>query len=105
MGRRVFNRLVVEISLVVRHCISRRALWTHMHEIGIDPEQMNAQDAADFCGHPLRRFLVEQGIRLEPSELHKLELQLRRINPYRPDPYDRIEGLERLEIARSASPR
>ena len=104
MGRRVFNRLVVEISLVVRHCISRRALWTYMHEIGTDPAQMNAQDAADFCGLPLRRFLVEQGIRLEPSELHKLELQLRRINPYRPDPYDRIEGLERVVVGRSSSP-
>jgi hypothetical protein len=105
MGRRVFNRLVVEISLVVRHCVSRRALWTYMHEIGIDPEQMNAQDAAAFCGLPLRRFLIAQGIRLEPVELHKLELQLRRINPYRPDPYDRIEGLERMEIPRSMAPR
>jgi hypothetical protein len=105
MGRRVFNRLVVEISLVVRHCVSRRALWTYMHEIDIDPEQMNAQDAAEFCGLPLRRFLVAQGIRLEPAELHKLELQLRRINPYRPDPYDRVEGLERAQFARCSAPR
>lgn len=96
MGRRVFNRLLVEISLVVKHCISRRALWTYMHEIGIDPEQMDARDAAKFCGLPLRRFLAAQGIRLEPLELQRLEHQLRRINPYRPDPYDTIEGLGRF---------
>ena len=86
----------VEISLVVRHCVSQRALWTYMREIGIDPEQMSAQDAASFCGLPLRHFLAAQGIRLDPIDLHKLELQVRRINPYRPDPYDRIEGLERV---------
>ena len=96
MGRRVFNRLVVEISLIVRHCVSRRALWTYLHEIGVDPGQMNTQDAAGFCGLPLRRFLVAQGIRLEPSELQKLERQLRAINPYRPEPYDRFDGLERV---------
>ena len=99
MGRRVFNRLVVEISLIVRHYVSRRALWTYLHEIGVDPEQMETKDAAAFCGLRLRCFLAAQGIRLEPSELHKLELQLRRINPYRPDPYDRYdryEGLERM---------
>ena len=96
MGRRVFNRLVVEISLIVRHCVSRRALWTYLHEIGVDPGQMNTQDAAGFCGPPLRRFLVAQGIRLEPSELQKLERQLRAINPYRPEPYDRFDALERV---------
>ena len=96
MGRRIFSRLVVEISLIVRHYVSRRALWTHLHEIGVDPEQMTTKDAAAFCGLRLRRFLVAQGIRLEPSELHKLEHRLRAINPYRPDPYDRFEGLERI---------
>lgn len=96
MGRRVFNRLVVEISLAVRHCVSRRALWVYLHELGVDPAQMSAKDAAALCGPPLRRFLAAQGIRLEPAELHKLELQLRRINPYRPDPYDRLEPLERV---------
>ena len=95
MGRRVFNQLVVEISLIVRHCVSRRALWTYLHEIGVDPEQMDTKDAAGFCGLPLRRFLAAQGIRLEPSQLRKLELQLRGINPYRPDPYDRFEYLGR----------
>ena len=96
MGYRVFTRLLVEISRSVRHCVSRRALWTHMRELGVDPEQMNARDVANFCGAPLRRFLLSQGIRLEPTELARLERELRHINPYRPDPYDRIEGLGRV---------
>jgi hypothetical protein len=96
MGRRVFNRLVIEISLAVGHCVSRYALWMTMHELDIDPEQMTAQDAAGFCGAPLRRFLAAQGIRLEPGELHRLEKQIRGINPYRADPYDRIDGMERV---------
>ena len=96
MGRRVFNRLVIEISLAVGHCISRYALWMYVHELELDPEQMTAQDAAELCGTPLRRFLATQGIRLEPGELHKLESQIRRINPYRADPYDRVDGMERV---------
>ncbi len=96
MGRRVFNRLVIEISLAVGYYVSRYALWVYMHELEIDPEQMTAQDVRGFCGPRLRRFLAAQGIRLEPGELHKLERQIRGINPYRPDPYDRIEGVERV---------
>jgi len=95
MGRRVFNQLVVEISLAVGHFISRYALWVYVHELDLDPEQMTARDAADLCGVRLRRFLAAQGIRLEPGELQKLERRIRGINPYRPDPYDRVEGLER----------
>ena len=96
MGRRVFNRLVIEISLSVGHCISRYALWVYLHELEIDPEQMTARDAAALCGVRLRRFIAAEGIRLEPGELHRLEQQIRGINPYRPDPYDRVEGLERV---------
>jgi len=96
MGRRVFNRLVIEISLAVGHCVSRYALWVYLHELALDPEQMSAQDAADLCGVRLRRFLAAEGIRLEPGELHRLERQIRGINPFRPDPYDRIEGMERV---------
>lgn len=99
MGRRVFNRLVIEISLAVRHCVSRYALWVYLHELDVDPEQMTAKDAAEFCGIRLRRYLATQGIRLEPSELLRLERQIRGINPYRPDPYDRIDGAERLPPA------
>jgi hypothetical protein len=96
MGRRVFNRLVIEISLSVGHCVSRYALWLYLHELDLDPEEMTAGDAAELCGVRLRRFLAAEGIRLEPGELHKLERRIRGINPYRPDPYDRIEGMERL---------
>lgn len=92
MGRRVFNRLVVEVSLAVGHFISRYALWVYMHEHDFDPEQMTSKDAARFCGVPLRRFLAEQGVRLDPGGLQRLERQIRRINPYRADPYDRVEG-------------
>jgi hypothetical protein len=94
MGRRVFHRLLVEISLAVGHCVSRYALWMYLHELGLHPEQMTARDAAALCGAPLRRFLAEQGLRVEPGELRKLERQLARINPYRPEPYERLERAE-----------
>jgi hypothetical protein len=94
MGRRVFNRLVIEISLAVGYYVSRYALWVYMHELEIDPEQMTAQDVRGFCGPHLRRFLAAQGILLEPGELRKLERQIREINPYRADPFDRIDGAE-----------
>jgi len=96
VGRRVFNRLVVEISLVVGHCVSRYALWVYVRELGIDPEQMSVQDARGFCGAPLRRFLAAQGLRLEIGELRRLERQLCRINPYRADPYDLLARLDRV---------
>jgi hypothetical protein len=96
MGRRVFNRLVIEISLAVGHCISRYALWMYVHELDLDPEEMTAQDAAGLCGLPLRRFLAAQAIRLEPGELRRLESRIRKINPYRADPYDRVDGMERV---------
>jgi len=57
---------------------------------------MTGAEVAAFCGLPVRRFLASQGLRLDPLELQKLERQLRQINPYRPDPYDRVEGLERV---------
>jgi hypothetical protein len=95
MGRRVFNRLVIEISLAVGHFISRYALWMYVHELDLDPEEMTAQDAAALCGVPLRRFLATQAIRLEPGELRRLESRIRKINPYRADPYDRVDGMER----------
>jgi hypothetical protein len=94
MGRRVFNRLVVEISLAVGHCVSRYALWMYLHQLGFDPEQMTARDAAALSGAPLQRFLAEQGLRVETGELRKLERQLARINPYRPEPYERLERAE-----------
>jgi hypothetical protein len=95
MGRRVFNRIVIEISLSVGYLVSRYALWVYLHELEIDPEQMTVEDAARFCGVPLERFLAAQGIRLEPGEERRLEKRIRRINPYRPDPYDRLEGSAR----------
>ena len=96
MGRRVFNRMLIEISLAVGHCVSRHELWMLMHKLGVDPEQMTGAEVAAFCGLPVRRFLASQGLRLDPLEIQKLERQLRQINPYRPDPYDRVEGLERV---------
>jgi hypothetical protein len=95
MGRRIFNRMVIEISLAVGHCVSRRALWVLMRERQVDPDQMAGEDVVAFCGLPLRRFLASQGLHLRPLELQRLERQLRGINPYRPDPYDRVDGLER----------
>ena len=95
MGRRVFNRLVVEISLAVGHCVSRYALWVYLREHGIDPEQMTKHDTERFCGAPLRRYLVAQGLRLEPGELRRLEQQIGAINPYRPDPYDPLARVDR----------
>ena len=96
MGRRIFNRMVIEISLAVGHYVSRHALWMWMHGRQVDPEQMTGEEVAAFCGLPLRRFLASQGLRLDPVDLQRLERQLRGINPYRPDPYDRVEGLERV---------
>ena len=96
MGRRIFNRMLIEISLAVGHCVSRHALWMCMHELEVEPEQMTGQEVAAFCGLPLRRFLASQGLRLDAIDLKHLEQRMRQINPYRPDPYDRVEGLERI---------
>jgi len=92
MGRRIFNRMLIEISLAAGHCVSRHALWMWMHERKVDPEQMTGDEVDAFCGLSLRRFLASQDVRLDAEELRHLERQLRGINPYRPDPYDRIEG-------------
>ena len=53
MGRRIFNRMVIEISLAVGHCVSRHALWMLMHERRVDPEQMSAEEVAEFRARAL----------------------------------------------------
>ena len=96
MGRKIFSRMLIEISLAAGHYVSRHALWMWMHERKVDPDQMTGEEVAALCGLPLRRFLASQGVSLGAKELCRLEQQLRGINPYRPDPYDRIEGVDRM---------
>jgi hypothetical protein len=93
MGRRIFNRLIIEISLAVGRHVSRYGLWMHLHEVGIDPEQLTQQRAVAFCGEPLALFLKEQGLTLPPEELRELQRSMTRFNPLVASPYEQMERI------------
>jgi hypothetical protein len=86
--RRCFDHLAAEISVAVGSAVPRYRLWLRLHDLGLDPEGLSAQQAAFFCGDPLPDFLAECGLRLAPRHQLRLQRSLRRYDPSVPAPHE-----------------
>jgi hypothetical protein len=49
MSRKVFDQLHIELSLVSNELYPRYPLWLSVCEYGYDPEQLQPEEAANWC--------------------------------------------------------
>jgi len=93
MGRRRFDRLVVELSVLLDKRLPRFALWQAVHDAGQDPEQWTGPQAERFVSVELPRWLRRQGYTLPESRLLKLARTLARFDPALPTPEEHFARL------------
>ncbi len=93
MRRRRFDHFFEELSVALDRLAPRYALWLHMGEVGIDPEQLSQDEAVAFCELHLTRFLVAEGLSLAPRTRRRLERSIGRFDPDRPTPYEHMARL------------
>lgn len=86
MRRRLFDHLVLEISLALGRPMPRYALWLHLHGAGLDPEEIRCDQAAAYCGDPLAAFLAERGLALGWRRRRRLMRAVRRFDSTLPTP-------------------
>jgi hypothetical protein len=79
--RRRFDRLVVELSVMLDRWVARYALWQAVKEAGFDPETWTGAEAERFCTMELPRWLRRQGQSVPESRLLKLGRTLARLDP------------------------
>ena len=93
MGRRRFDHLVLELSLILGRPLARYPLWLRLHEAGFDPEGISQDELLAFCGPPLEHFLSEQGVALGTRDQRRLERAVGRFDPRLPTPEEHLERL------------
>jgi len=93
MGRRRFDQLVLELSVLLDQRVSRFALWQAVHEAGQNPEDWSGPQAERFCSVELPRWLRRHGFALPESRLQKLARRLARFDPARLTPEEHFARL------------
>ena len=81
MGRRRFDRLVLELSLALDRSLPRFSLWQAVHAAGFDPEAWSAADAQRFCTLELPRWLRNQGFSIPESRVERIARTVARFDP------------------------
>ena len=81
MGRRRFDRLVIELSLVLERSLPRFSLWQAVRAAGLDPEAWSGAEAQRFCTLELPRWLRQQGIALAEPRIARLAGSMARFDP------------------------
>ena len=81
MNRRRFDRLVMELSVLLDRWVARYALWQAVREAGYDPESWSGAQAERFCTVHLPRWLRLQGHTLAEARIQKLARSLGRFDP------------------------
>ena len=94
MGRAHFDNLVKELSELLGGDLPRYALWLHLREAGLDPEQLTREQAIALCGGFLQRFLRERGVHLAVSEMRHLRRVVARFEPSLATPAPGIPALK-----------
>jgi hypothetical protein len=94
VSRRRFDHLVLEISLAAGVRIPRYDLWLRLHELGVDPESLKAEQSLAFCSGPLAEFLAEFGLYLGPRSRRRLCRSIERFDPDVPTPDERLAAFE-----------
>ena len=93
MGRRRFDRLVVELSLVLDRSVPRYSLWQAVRGAGLDPEVWSGSEAQRFCMVDLPRWLRQQGFALAESRLVQLARTMARLDPSQLTPEEHFARL------------
>jgi hypothetical protein len=93
VGRRRFDHLVLELSLILGRALPRYPLWLRLHEAGFDPEDLSRDELLAFCGPPLEHFLAERGLALRLHQRRRLARAIGRFDPSLPAPEEHLERL------------
>jgi len=93
VDRRRFDHLYEELSVSLGQLAPRYALWLHMREVGIDPEQLSRAALLSYCHVHLGRFLSRHRLRLPERRLRRLERSVSRFDPRHPTPYEHMARL------------
>jgi len=93
MGRRRFDRLVMELSVALDRWVPRYQLWQAVHAAGFDPERWSGAEAERFCTHELPRWLRCNGFSLAEPRVQKLARTLARFDPSRLTPEEHFARL------------
>jgi len=81
MKRRRFDRLVVELSVLLDRWVARFALWQAVRDAGYDPESWSGSEAERFCTVDLPRWLRHQGHTVPEARLARLARNVARFDP------------------------
>ena len=93
MGRRRFDRLVLELSVVLDRWVPRYPLWQAVHAAGFDPERWSGAEVERFCLGELPRWLRLHGHTLSHQRVVKLARTLARFDPSRLTPEEHFARL------------
>ncbi|MGH7287130.1 MAG: hypothetical protein ACREI8_03830 [Myxococcota bacterium] len=93
MGRRRFDRMVVELAVLLDGRVPRFSLWQAVHAAGYDPEQWSAAQAERFCSVELPRWLRLHGHALAEARVTKLARTVGRFDPALPTPEEHFARL------------
>ena len=93
LGRRRFDRLVLELSVALDRWVPRYPLWQAAHAAGFDPERWSGPEAERFCTIELPRWLRRQGFALSETKLAKLTRTITRFDPAQLTPEEHFARL------------
>jgi hypothetical protein len=93
MGRRRFDRLVLELSLALDRRVERYSLWQAVHGAGFDPERWSGAEAERFCTLELPRWLRRNGYALAEPRLLRLTRTVGRFDPRQLTPEEHFARL------------
>lgn len=93
MDRRRFDHLYEELSVSLGRLAPRYALWLHMSELGMRPEQLSRSDALLYCQRHLAGFLGVHDLVLRRRPERRLVRAIRRFDPRHPTPYEHMARL------------
>ena len=90
MDRRRFDHLATELAVAVQAPVPRYALWLQLHDQGLDPERLTRAQAVGFCKDSLRRFTLDQGLRLGFLAHRRLLREIQEFDPEWDAPAERF---------------
>ena len=93
MGRRRFDRLILELSLALDRSVPRYSLWQAVHGVGLDPEAWSGAQAQRFCTSELPRWLRREGFALAQQKLDRLARTIARFDPSQRTPEEHFARL------------
>jgi hypothetical protein len=88
LRRRRFDHLFEELSIRIGRLAPRYALWLHLRERGLDPDDLTCEQVLAFCRDDLDAFLKDHELAMRPRERKRLTRSVARHDPSRPSPIE-----------------